>query len=277
MLLTSAMTVSSTAPRSPSVHETAYDPFASIYDQHMAVDFARQVVPVLERLLLRNLPVGSAVLDLCCGTGRVTHALVERGLRVTGVDASEPMLRLARRNAPGAQFMLADMRHISFSAAYPAVVSTFNSLAHVHTIADLVQVFRKVHAALVPAGALVFDLTMDEQYERCWRGSYSFAGEDAACTVRPSYDAEQRLARNDITLFKQFTEHATGADEHSLETTTQRLETRSFTIVQKCHTESDIHRALAAAGFERVESFDAEQDLGMSGESGRRFFRAHRG
>lgn len=44
-------------------------------------------------LLKPWLPPGTTVLELGCGTGRLTHRLVEFGCRVTGVDNSADMLR----------------------------------------------------------------------------------------------------------------------------------------------------------------------------------------
>lgn len=251
-----------------------------MYDRHMAKDFARRVMPVLEQLLLQTLPAGAAVLDLCCGSGRVTQGLVEHGFRVTGVDSSEPMLRLARQNAPGAELVLADMRSLALPQACAAVVSTFNALAHAHTVDDLGQALRKAHAALTPGGVMVFDLSMHEQYELRWCGSFCYAGPDAACIVRPSYDPAQRLARNDITIFPRPNLGAkavtTAARSASPEAGSRRPESHSLTILQKCHTESEVRHALTEAGFPKVESFDAERDLDMTGESGRRFFRATR-
>jgi SAM-dependent methyltransferase len=50
------------------------------------------------RKALEYIPRGASVLDLPCGTGRATRLLLERGLRVTGADASPPMVRAAREN-----------------------------------------------------------------------------------------------------------------------------------------------------------------------------------
>ena len=252
-----------------------------MYDRHMAADFARRVTPVLEQLLLHALPAGAAVLDLCCGSGRVTQALLERGFRATGVDSSEAMLRLARQNAPGAELVLADMRSLALPHIYAAVVSTFNALAHAHTVDDLGQALRSAHAVLAPGGVMVFDLSMHEQYELRWCGSLCYAGPDAACIVRPSYDPAQRLARNDITIFPRPVLDVKGvtsaARPGSPEPADRKPGTYSLTILQKCHTESEVRHALTEAGFPKIESFDAERDLGMRDESGRRFFRATRG
>jgi ubiquinone/menaquinone biosynthesis C-methylase UbiE len=47
---------------------------------------------------LVGIPRGSRVLDLPCGTGRLTRLLVDQGFRVTGADVSEAMLAQARDN-----------------------------------------------------------------------------------------------------------------------------------------------------------------------------------
>jgi len=54
--------------------------------------------------LLQNMRLrpGGALLDLGCGAGRHAIALAKRGLRVTGVDISDPMLRHARERAEAA-------------------------------------------------------------------------------------------------------------------------------------------------------------------------------
>lgn len=49
---------------------------------------------------LERVPRGASILDLPCGTGRLTPLLVERGLRVTGADSSPHMLAQARQSWP---------------------------------------------------------------------------------------------------------------------------------------------------------------------------------
>ncbi|TWE19262.1 methyltransferase family protein [Kitasatospora atroaurantiaca] len=60
--------------------------------------------------LLRQLEPGAPVLDVGCGTGDPTILqLTQGGLRVTGIDLSDGMLRLARRTAPAAAYHRIDM------------------------------------------------------------------------------------------------------------------------------------------------------------------------
>jgi len=47
--------------------------------------------------LLRHLPEGSLVLDLACGTGRITEFLLSKGCKVWGVDISQEMLKVVQK------------------------------------------------------------------------------------------------------------------------------------------------------------------------------------
>jgi ubiquinone/menaquinone biosynthesis C-methylase UbiE len=75
---------------------------------------------------LTAIPAGSRVLDLPCGTGRLTRLLVSRGYRVTGADVSEAMLAHARENyrtyqrqydgkVPNVQFEIRDVLATGFN------------------------------------------------------------------------------------------------------------------------------------------------------------------
>src|SRR3954468_11899313 len=88
----------------------AYDPFALIYNRGMAEDFCRRAWPIVERLLLSEIPQQARVLDLCCGSGQMARELTQRGYSVVGLDGAPQMLELAKQNAPEASFILADAR-----------------------------------------------------------------------------------------------------------------------------------------------------------------------
>jgi SAM-dependent methyltransferase len=71
-----------------------------------------------------DLKPGSRVLDLCCGQGNVSEALIGRGCRVTGIDFSPAMLEFARTRAPSAIFIKADAQQLPFGdAEFDSVVS----------------------------------------------------------------------------------------------------------------------------------------------------------
>lgn len=241
---------------------TAYDRFAWCYNRYWGDRFSNQVLPVLERVLLPHLPAQGRILDLCCGTGQLARALAERGYQVTGIDGSEEMLRYARENAPGVQFILADARWLTFPASYDAVISTFDSLNHIMSLEELTQVFRNVHAVLERNGFFLFDLNMEEGYQTRWRGSFAIVEEEHVCIVRARYDPEQKIGQNEITMFRL----EGGVWQRS-----------DLTLSQRCYSENEIRAALSEAGFQEIVTYDAEKDLGMRGNVGRTFFLARKG
>jgi ubiquinone/menaquinone biosynthesis C-methylase UbiE len=85
------------------------------------------------------------VLDVACGTGLASRPLIENGFRVTGVDVSEPMLNLARRNWPAATWEAGaaeslPLRDKSFDAAISA--QAFHHLDRNAALAELRRVLK---------------------------------------------------------------------------------------------------------------------------------------
>ena len=94
------------------------------------------------------------VLDLGCGTGDLTHVLAERCERVVGVDASEAMIRAAKRRYPGLELYVLDALDMDFSAQFDLVFSN----AVFHWITDQATLLEKIRKALRPNGSLVCEL-----------------------------------------------------------------------------------------------------------------------
>ncbi len=240
---------------------TDYDAFAWFYNRYWGATFADRFLAVIEQLLLTHLPGGGRILDLCCGTGQLAGVLSDQGFRVTGIDGSEPMLALARGNAPGVKFIAADARRFALPATFHGVLSTYDSLNHIMTLEELVAAFRNVHAALLDGGRFLFDLNMEEGYRARWRGSVAMVEEDNVCAVRARFDPETKLGRNHITMFRLEGE------------AWRRLD---VTLTQRCYTAREVRDALGAAGFDDVSTHEAERDLGMTGDVGRTFFLARK-
>ena len=53
---------------------SAYDRFARIYNQHWGGDFSQRALPILDKLLLSQLPAGARLIDVGCGTGQLAQA-----------------------------------------------------------------------------------------------------------------------------------------------------------------------------------------------------------
>ena len=240
----------------------AYDPFARIYDRHSG-PLVTKFYPILDRLTLRDLPPGSAVLDLCCGTGRLAAELSRHGYRTTGLDGSAGMIEIAKKNAPDVDFILQDARNIDLSRRFSAVCSTWDSLNHIMNPDELEQVFRGVFTVLRPGGHFVFDLNMEEGYLSRWRGSRPIVEEDHVCVSRYSYDANEQTGRTDDTLFELKGSRWTRTD---------------LTLTQRCYEESEVRKRLRRTGFEEPRSFDQNDPIveGHPMDVGRMFFVARK-
>ena len=119
---------------------------------------AREVDFVVEQLGLEQ---GAEVLDLACGHGRHSVELARRGLRVTGLDTSEPSLARARVAAAEAcvevEWVHADMREVDERDRYDAVVNLFTAFGYFEEEADDARVLANVARALKPGGAFLID------------------------------------------------------------------------------------------------------------------------
>lgn len=93
---------------------------------HSTSDYQGWLAPVLSRV-----PAGGTVLDLGCGCGIPSTALLAGRFQVTGVDLSPVQVARARRYLPDSEFLLGDMTRVRFPASsFDAVVCLY-SMIHV--------------------------------------------------------------------------------------------------------------------------------------------------
>ena len=107
-------------------------------------------------------PSGGSVLELACGTGRLTLPLAGRGLRITGLDNSPAMLAAAEvkaaENTPRPRFVLGDMREFALGSGFDLIFVPNNSLGHLHTLPDIQACFASVLRHLAPGGRFIVDM-----------------------------------------------------------------------------------------------------------------------
>jgi SAM-dependent methyltransferase len=103
------------------------------------------------------------VLELGCGTGRLTLQIAQTGIDIVGVDLSASMLEAARVKALALSldvpFVQADMRHFDLPGKFSTILIPGNSLLHLLTTEELKQCLACVRRHLAPAGRLVFDIS----------------------------------------------------------------------------------------------------------------------
>jgi len=108
------------------------------------------------------LPKNGRVLDVGCGAGIPTGKyLVSRGLKVTGIDISDTMLEMARKNVPEADFINKDMNTLDFKRnSFDGIISVY-ALFHVPKN-NHPNIFKQFFKILKPDGILLINTGTSE-------------------------------------------------------------------------------------------------------------------
>ena len=147
--------------------EGGYDDIAQVYHEQRDRFKSHELLSEFSSLL----PPGGDVLDAGCGAGiPVARFLVEAGFRVTGVDVSSSMLRLARSHVPEARFLKMDMRQLQFDDGCFDGICSFYSLFHVPR-EDHLPVLIRFNRLLRQGGILIFCTG-----KGAWQGTGEFHG-----------------------------------------------------------------------------------------------------
>ena len=112
------------------------------------------------------------VLDLGCGTGKITRRLRDCGYDLIGVDSSVEMLDIAIEKESDRQekvdgsilYLNQDMRELDLYGTVKAVVSICDCMNYITDFDDLVTVFKLVNVFLDPKGVFIFDLNTEYKY-----------------------------------------------------------------------------------------------------------------
>ena len=105
---------------------------------------------------------GTKVLEACCGNGRVTIALKQAGINVSGFDRSAQMLSGAKKRAfelgLSIPFYEMDILNFRLPEQYDLIVLPFNSLQYLYTLLDQKTALRNIRNHLTPGGHFIFDV-----------------------------------------------------------------------------------------------------------------------
>jgi SAM-dependent methyltransferase len=239
-----------------------WDEYAPFYDWENARTLGRRDVPFWRNLAVH---VGGPVLELGCGTGRISLPLAKAGVDLVGIDRSGPMLARARTRirraklAGRAQLVRGDIRFLPFAdghlsrrssssgahatseGGFEMVMAPYGVLQSLLRDRDLTTTLQEVRRVLRPGGTfgleLVADLPSWQEYKKRlsltgWRHRRGGAHVTLVETVRQ--DRARRL-----TIFdQQFTERKGRARR-----------THSFALTFRTLSIPQMARRLERAGF----------------------------
>ena len=136
---------------------------AERYDTPGTGMFAPDVLgPTVDRLA--ELAGGGRALELAIGTGRVGVPLADRGVGVTGIELSQPMVDQLRTKVDedALPVLLGDMARTRAPGEFTLVYLVFNTISNLLTQAEQVACFRNAALHLSPGGCFVIELWVPE-------------------------------------------------------------------------------------------------------------------
>jgi SAM-dependent methyltransferase len=142
------------------------DHYLKVYKE-LESQASREVESIIKMMALKP---KAKILDLCCGYGRHSIELTQKGFEVTGYDLSDFFLEKAKKDSATlgqkTEFIKGDMRELPFEGKFDAVVNLFTSFGFFDDEKDDLKVLKGVCKALKPKGLFLLDLKNREQLIR---------------------------------------------------------------------------------------------------------------
>ena len=221
-----------------------YERFAEVYDALMDdFDYPKWAEYYVE--LIRRAGVEPKRMAECgCGTGSMTVEFADMGVRVTGMDISPDMLRIAgqkaRRLGQRIVFAEQDMRHLAVPRSVDCVVCACDGVNYLTEAEDRAAFFSAAHGALRPGGVLAFDVSTAEKLLDMPGNVYA-EDRDEVSWMWFSESLPDRRVRMDIAFFLR---RADGLYE--------RFDEEQ---VQRAHAPEELVAELKAAGFADIRLY----------------------
>jgi ubiquinone/menaquinone biosynthesis C-methylase UbiE len=229
--------------RAPAEGWKGWDDYAPFYDWENAQTVARRDVAFWERLAAAR---DGRVLELGCGTGRITLPVARTGARIVGIDRSTAMLgrgrqRLRRARLKNASLLLGDIRHLPFRtrAGFTLVMAPYGILQSLTREKDLQATIASVHRILPRRGLFVVDLVPDlprwDEYDR----RTSLSGKRGSGTTVTLIESVRQDVRRKLTIF----------DHEYVERKGRQRRVHRFSLTFRTLSVPQMSRRLETAGF----------------------------
>jgi ubiquinone/menaquinone biosynthesis C-methylase UbiE len=186
-----------------------WDQYAPFYDWENAQTLGRRDVPFWRRIASA---ARGRVLELGCGTGRVSLPLARAGVELVGIDRSAPMLERARRRITKSRthqltkslyLVRGDIRALPFEAgAFPMVIAPYGILQSLIRPRDLTATLASVARIIAPGGTFGIDLVPDVPKWREYENRIGLRGKSGDSQLTLIESVRQDLKRR-LTTFEQ--------------------------------------------------------------------------
>jgi SAM-dependent methyltransferase len=220
-----------------------WDEYAPFYDWENAQTVARRDVPFWRRIAAAQT---GRVLELGCGTGRITVPVARAGARIVGIDRSSRMLargrlRLRRARLANATLVRGDIRHLPFRSRsrFSLVMAPYGILQSLTREKDLRATIEAVHGVLPCGGLFVVDLVPDLPRWSEYRRRTSLAGSKGRGTRLTLIESVRQDAGRRLTIF----------DHEYVEVKDRSRRVHRFTLTFRTLSVPQMSRRLESGGF----------------------------
>lgn len=234
----------------------AYGSFAQVYDMFMDNVPYEEWRDFLVKTFRSYGIEDGLLLDLGCGTGKLTRLMDEAGFDMIGVDNAYEMLDIAKTNSPeNILYLMQDMREFELYGTVRGVYSACDSINYILDEDELREVFSLVNNYLDPGGIFIFDFNSSFKYHTLLaENTFAETREDGSFIWENFFDEEEGINEYDLTLYIR-------EEEHFL-----RFQELHY---QKCYELATIKQLLEEAGLEFVEAYDAYTNTPVKEDSDR--------
>lgn len=98
-----------------------------------------------------------SVLEIGCGTGNLASRFAKHQFEYVGLDMSDDMLGIAKKNNPGVHFIKGDMRSLDLREQVASCIITGRTVSYLVTDKDIYDTFSAINKNLNAAGIICFD------------------------------------------------------------------------------------------------------------------------
>lgn len=224
-----------------------YSSLASAYDLLNADFDYSAYARFIDKEIKANLSDASLVLDLACGTGKITFELNSLGYDMTGVDLSPNMLSVARDYAyqngiENVLWLCQNMTELELYGTVDACSCCLDSINYLTRLSDVEKCFLLVHNYLIPNGIFIFDVNSEYRFNEVYgNNDYILENDGTLCAWHNEYNKKSRICKFYLSIFE---ENEDGLYERSDEV--QR---------EKCYSYKQISNALKKTGFEILGAY----------------------
>lgn len=160
---------------------------------------------------LQNIPPQSTVLELGCGTGRISNALAST-CSVTGLDLSFAMLRLAKKlQSDSPQYVCMDMTQMAFNKSFDHILIPYNTLNLLGRETLIIACLQQAANLLTPHGNLLFQLYIPDEKLIKTDGQKTFQ-----FSIFPLKENKGKLIKETIRCYSHDTERITLEERYRL-------------------------------------------------------------